>query len=266
MDIKMPRGAIPTPRSELAASEPYRSGSDHDTHGPSADMPTPNHELGASRPYKPRGATPESFLAWPIEIDSWGSEETGNSSWAEEAFAKATADPKVFIPAEAVQNAARECGSMNFSHFMQARGFELDGTAYLDGDFYSVDWTDTAVLNAAIAHAAPVKVGIARETLVSAPFGRMTPGKNGWVAHSLEQCAPGNTCGSLCGYGDPTRLAGLFAERGVTVDVPPAMPAGLCYAIFVSGSIGILDRQSLLNITGEAWVRNPTTIVRKIAQ
>ena len=43
------------------------------------------------------------------------------------------------------------------------------------------------------------------------------------------------------------------------------MPAGLCYAMFTQGSIGIIDRQSLMNITGEAWVRSPTTIVKTVS-
>ena len=43
------------------------------------------------------------------------------------------------------------------------------------------------------------------------------------------------------------------------------MPTGLCYAMFSWGSIGIVDRQSLMNITGEAWVRNPTTIVKNLS-
>jgi hypothetical protein len=32
--------------------------------------------------------------------------------------------------------------------------------------------------------------------------------------------------------------------------------------MFTCGSIGIVDQQSLMNITGEAWVRSPTTIVK----
>jgi hypothetical protein len=35
--------------------------------------------------------------------------------------------------------------------------------------------------------------------------------------------------------------------------------------MFTWGSIGIVDRQSLINITGEAWVRNPTTIGKDIS-
>ena len=38
------------------------------------------------------------------------------------------------------------------------------------------------------------------------------------------------------------------------------MPTGLCYAMFTWNSIGIIDEQSMLNMTYEAWIRNPATI------
>jgi hypothetical protein len=98
MTIKMPRGAIPTPRSELAASEPYRPEAGAEIFVPSGEFPTPNHELAAAQPYRAGGAAPESFIAWPIGIGFWGNEKVSNSSWAEEAFAKACAEPKVLAP------------------------------------------------------------------------------------------------------------------------------------------------------------------------
>jgi hypothetical protein len=98
MITKMPRGAIPTPRSELAASEPYRPEAGAEIFVPSGAFPTPNHELAAAQPYKAAGAAPASFIAWPLEIGAWGNEQLSNSSWAEEAFAKACAEPKVLIP------------------------------------------------------------------------------------------------------------------------------------------------------------------------
>jgi len=96
MTAKMPRGAIPTPRSELAASEPYRSEAGAESFVPSGEFPTPNHELAAAQPYRAGGAAPESFIAWPIGIGFGGNEQAGNSSWAEEAFAKACTEPKVW--------------------------------------------------------------------------------------------------------------------------------------------------------------------------
>jgi len=262
MNIKMPRGAIPTPRSELAASEPYRPESGAELFVPSGEFPTPNHELAAAHPYKASGTVPESFLAWPKEIDFWGNDRASNSSWAEEAFAKATAKPKVFVPTDVVLLTARECGLSNFAQFMQTHGFQMDGVAYLDGPFNSINWMNTAVLNSAIANVGPVKIGVDSANLASWPHGHVTPGTSGWAIYGIPAGQPENHCASLCGYGPLAALIGLFERHRVKVHVPSGMPSGLCYAMFTLGSIGIIDQQSLLNITGEAWVRNPTTIVK----
>jgi hypothetical protein len=266
MNIKMPRGAIPTPRSELAASEPYRPDAGAETSVPSGEFPTPNHELAAAQPYRGGGAAPQSFLAWPIDISFWGNEKAGNSSWAEEAFAKACAAPKVFLPAEVVLSASRECDSSNFAAFLQTHGFQMGDKAYLDGPFHSVDWTRAEVLNGAIANGGPVKIGVASADFGSGLQGRVTPGTSGWAIYSLPAGQPENHCASLCGYGPLAALADLFERHGVKVNLPPGMPTGLCYAMFTWGSIGIIDRQSLMNITGEAWVRIPTTIIRNPSQ
>jgi hypothetical protein len=267
MTTKMPRGAIPTPRSELAAAEPYRPQGGAEISAPSGEFPTPNHELAAAQPYGAAGAAPESFIAWPIEIGFWGNEKMSNSIWAEEAFAKACAEPKVFIPTDVVLFTSRKCGSSNFAAFLQTRGFQMELKAYLDGPFYSIDWTNAAALNGAIANVGPVKIGVASAHLASGPQGQVvTPGRSGWAIYGLQKGQPENHCASLCGYGPLAALVDLFEQHGVNVNLPSGMPPGLCYAVFTWGSIGIIDRQSLLNITGEAWVRNPTTIVKNLSE
>jgi hypothetical protein len=261
----MPRGAIPIPRSGLAASEPYRLEAGPEIFAPSGKFPSPNHELAATQPYRGGGAVPESFLAWPIEIGFWGNDKESNATWAEEAFAKACADPKVFIPAGVVLSTARQCGSSNFAQFFQTRGFKIDRKAYLDGPFHTVDWTNVTVLNDAIANVGPVKIGVASANLTSGDHGQVTHGTSGWAIHSLPIDQLENHCASLCGYGSLAVLIGLFQRNGITVKLPPGMPTGLCYAMFTWGSVGIVDRQSLMNITGEAWIRNPTTIVKDLS-
>jgi hypothetical protein len=267
--IKMPRGAIPTPRSELAASDPYRPDANTEVFVPSGEFPSPNYELASAQPYRAGGAAPESFLAWPIEIGFWGNATASNSSWAEEAFAKACAEPRVFIPADVVLLTAQACGSSNFARFMQTHGFQIDRIAHLDGPFNKVDWTNTAVLNDAIANVGAVKIGVASASLTASPHGRVThnqvtPGTSGWAIYDLPAGQPGNHCASLCGYGRLAALASLFERYGIMVNAPSGMPAGLCYAMFTQGSIGIVDHQSLMNVTGEAWVRNPTTIIKNL--
>src|SRR5580700_5123210 len=114
----MPRGAIPTPRSDLAASETYRPEAASEILVPSREFPTPNHELAAARPYITGIAAPENFIVWPIKIDFWGNDKINNSFWAEEAFAKACVEPKVFIPPDVVLFSSQECGSSNVAAYL----------------------------------------------------------------------------------------------------------------------------------------------------
>ena len=266
MTTRMPRGAIPVRRSDLAAAEPYRPDPDTEVFVPSGKFPSPNQELAAAEPYRPVGGAPGCFLGWPIEIGSWGNEDLSNSSWAEEAFAKACAEPRVFISANVVLQAARECGLSNFAEFMQTHGFQMGRKAYLDGAFHAVDWSKEEVLNSAIANAGPVKIGVISPNLVSAAQGQFMPGKSGWAVCSIPPGQTASYCASLCGYGPLAALVDLFEHDWGDVNLPAGMPSGLCYAMFIRSSIGIIDRQSLMNITGEAWVRRPTTIVRDLKE
>jgi hypothetical protein len=266
MNIKMPRGAFATPRSELAASEPYQPEDGTESFYPCGVFPSPNQELAASQPYRGSDAVPESFLAWPTDISYWGNDIANNSTWAEEAFAKACAEPKVLIPTDVVLTTAQECGASNFAWFMRTHGFQMDGNAYLDGPVLGLNWTNTTDLHGAIAEVGPVKIGIASANLESGPQGQITPGTSGWAISCLPTGQPENQCASLCGYGSLAALVDLFKRHAVDVNMPSEIPSGLWYAMFFRGSIGILDRQSLMNITGEAWVRNPTTIVSSIKE
>jgi len=266
MTPQMPRGAIPSPRSEIAAAAPYRPEGVPGIFVPRGQFPSPNQDLSVAKRYRGGGSVPESFMSWPAKIDSWGNGTASNSIWAEEAFAKACAEPKVIIPPEVVLSAARQRGSSNFAEFMQTRGFQMDHKAYLDGAFNLIDWTNEAALNSAIANIGPVKIGVASGGLSSGAYGRVTPGTSGWAVYGLPQDEPGDECASLCGYAPLAALVDLFRRQGVEVNLPSGMPAGLCYAMFISGSIGVIDRQSLMNITGEAWVRSPTTIVKTPAK
>jgi hypothetical protein len=197
-------------------------------------------------------------------MDFWGAEKGSNSSWAEEAFAKACAEPKVSIPSDVVLFTSEQCGSSNFAAFLQTDGFQMEGKAYLDGPFNSLDWTNAAVLNDAIANVGPVKIGIGSANL-SSGHGQVTSGTSGWAIYDLSSGQPEDYCASLCGYGPLAALIDLFERHGVNVNLPAGMPTGLCYAMFIWGSLGLVDRQSLINITGEAWVRNPTTVVKNLS-
>jgi hypothetical protein len=263
MTIRMPRGAIPTPRSELAASEPYRPEVGSEGFVPSGEFPSPNQELAAAQPYR-GSAAPESFLAWPIDFGFGGSEKVTNTLWSEEAFAKACAEPRVVVPTDVVMRTAGQCGSSNFARFMQTHGFQIDGKVYLDGSFYSVNWTNATILASAIYSHGPVKIGVGAKDFQTNPHGMVTPGTSGWAMCSYPKNLPEDHCASLCGYGTLAELVSLFERHNVTVQTPAGMPTGLCYAMFIWNSIGIIDQQSMLNMTSEAWIRVPVTIIKNL--
>ena len=262
MNFEMPRGAKPVHRHNLAASDPYRSEADSVNYVPSGTFPSPDHELALARPFRKKDnhPHPHAFLIWPRRLDSYVGNLASDSCWIEEAFAMACVEPNVYIPNDVLQQAIIEAGSTNFSQFMRTRGFRLDGHTYLSGSYYSVNWADRHMLQNAIYHNGPVKIGVAAGKLKSNTEGLVTPSIHGWAMYNYPSGESEDHCASLCGYGSKDNLAELIRQQGVTLNLPDGMPATFCYAIFVWNSIGIIDEQSMLNMTGEAWVRDPVTI------
>jgi len=247
LTVRLPRGAIPSPRNELAAAMPH--------------VPDP------------RIALPPSFLMWPVQMSSWNNYTYGDCVSAEEAFAKATATPQTFIPEATVVGWASAHGYLNGAYLtsvmttMQTDGFPLNNKKYDDGPYGSVNWTNAAILQSAIYSHGPVKIGVAAEYFQSAAPGQhgvVTPGTSGWGIYNYPPttAAQEDHCVSLCGYGTLSALVALFKQRKVTVKAPKGMPAGLCYAMFTWNSIGIIDQQSMLHMTHEAWIRSPVTIIK----
>lgn len=242
---RLPRGAIPSPRHELAAAMPH--------------VPDPKISL------------PPSFLLWPNEMSSWGNYGNGDCVSAEEAFAKATASPQTFIPCATVRAWATAHGYLNGASLtavmttMRTNGFPFNKKTYDDGPYYSVNWTNAAILQSAIYSHGPVKIGVGAEHFQSvAPgqHGTVTPGTSGWAMGNYPAGQAEDHCVSLCGYGTFAQLVSLFKQHNVTVHAPAGMSTGLCYAMFTWNSIGIICQQSMLNMTYEAWIRNPVTIIK----
>jgi hypothetical protein len=237
----MPRGAFPSPRSELAAAMPH--------------VPDP------------KVAVPPSFLMWPIQMSSWNNYIYGDCVSAEEAFAKATTAPQIFIPEATVVAWATANGYLNGAGLssvlttMQTNGFPLNYKRYDDGPHFSVNWTNASTLQSAIYSYGPVKIGVGAGEFQSNPNGLVTPGASGWAMYNYPKNQGEDHCTSLCGYGTLAQLVALFKQHNVNVTVPNGMPTGLCYAMFSWNSIGIIDAQSMLNMTYEAWIRSPGNIV-----
>ena len=225
-------------------------------------MSSPRHALAAATPYlQAHPATPPNHILLPKSLSSWGNFDHGDCVTAEEAFAKACHHPEIFISdAEVLQWAGDhkvlEGAALNqVLELMQTDGFQQNAHTYDDGRFFSLDWTNPTTLNGAIFEG-PVKIGVAADQLET--VWHTTEGKSGWFAFGFKPDQNEDHCVSLCGYGALSWLAG---KLGVKV------PAGvdgtkLGYALFTWDSIGIIDQPSMIAITHEAWLRNPTTIVK----
>ena len=180
---------------------------------------------------------------------------------AEEAFAKACHNPEIFISDADVIAWAERHGVLEGAYltdvmtWMQNDGFVEGSFVYDDGPHFSVNWTNTGVLQSAIC-SGPVKIGIAADQIETAYFS--TGGRSGWFATRFHADNNEDHCVSLCGYGTMSWLA---QQLGVEV------PAGIDgtkpgYAMFTWDSIGIIDVPSMIAITHEAWLRQPTTVMR----
>ncbi len=184
---------------------------------------------------------------------------------AEEAFAKTCHHPEIFVQDQEVTAWANQHGVLQGANlvevmnWMVAGGFAQNGKTFDDGGHLSVDWHDANILESAISEG-PVKLGIGAnqlENLWWANGGSASGGKNGWFAVNFGPETTEDHCVSLCGYGSIHWLAGKLSAH-VPANVDGSKPG---YAMFTWDSIGIIDVPSMLNITYEAWLRHPTTIV-----
>ncbi len=108
-----------------------------------------------------------------------------------------------------------------------------------------------------------MKIGVGAEDFQNNPHGHaVTPGTSGWTMYDYPPHQTEDHCVSLCGFGTLAELITHFQQHKVTVTPHSGMPKGLCYAMFTWNSIGIVDQQSMLNMTYEAWIRVPVTIIK----
>lgn len=235
---------------------------------PRGAYPSPRHVLAAATPFAPDLFPPPqpAFLMWPVQMSMWGNDVNGDCVTAEEAFAKAAADPQTYFPDEEVIDWARAHGVLKGANLpgvlgtMTVQGFAADFTLYNDGPALAVDWTNDTTLQSAISNSGPVKLGVGAGMLEGGATGKVTPGSSGWTMCDYPTGQGEDHCVSLCGYGSLMELFLMFKLRGVALNIVDGMPEGPCYAFFTWNSIGVVDRQSLMNMTYEAWVRTPVTV------
>ena len=299
--VKRPmRGAIPTPRHLLEGATPYVGENAQSNGSPDAAqaefvtpeptstetitrrrsamakkktskarkrslkrgaLPTPRHLLAAATPYSVTIGAPPTHLVVPKKLSMWGNDVHGDCCTAEEAFAKACHSPEIFISDSVVMQWAKRHGVLEGANlheilqWMQTDGFMQGCHTYDDGPFYSLDWTNSAILTSAISQG-PVKIGVAADQLEVT--WRANNGKVGWFATGYTNDANEDHCVSLCGYGSLQWLAQQFKVK-VPAGTDGSKPG---YALFTWDSVGIIDQPSLIAITHEAWLRNPTTVIK----
>jgi hypothetical protein len=204
---------------------------------------------------------PPNVIMMPAQISTWGNFDHGDCVTAEEAFAKACNLPEIFISdndviAWATSHGALEGAYLNqVLQWMQDDGFVQSPYVYDDGPYFSVDWTDSAVLQSAISNG-PVKIGVAANQIETA--WNAGNRQNGWCGTGFNADPAEDHCVSLCGYGTLDWLATQLNAQ---------LPAGVDgtkpgYAMFTWNSIGILDEPSMVAVTHEAWLRQPTTATK----
>jgi hypothetical protein len=221
-------------------------------------IPTPRSVLAAARPHVATLAAPPSLITIPAQLSMWGNDVHGDCVTAEEAFAKACNSPEIFIAEAEAISWATSHGVLDGAYltqvmqWMQNDGFTQTGYTYDDGPYLSVDWATPATLQSAISNG-PVKIGIAANQLETAWYS--TNGQSGWFATGFKPDAGEDHCVSLCGYGSVAWLA-----QQLKVQVPSGIDGTKPgYALYTWKSIGIIDEPSMVAITHEAWLRQPTT-------
>lgn len=222
-------------------------------------IPSPRHRLAGATPHRIVGETPAQWLWNPAQLLMWLNDIYGDCCTAEEAFAKACSNPEILISNATVGAWASANGFLNGAYLIDVLdqmlndGFLQDGKRYNNGKANSVDWTNAAVLRNAIAQG-PVKLGVAADQL---DYAVPNPPTNGWLATGFHTDRIVDHCTSLCGYGSIAWLLAQF-EANVPSGVDGTQPG---YGLFTWKSIGVIDVPSMVAITGEAWLRNPTTII-----
>jgi hypothetical protein len=226
---------------------------------PRGAKPTPRHRLATAMPYQWATTPPPTVWRLPTRLSYWLNDTHGDCVTAEEAFAKACDLPSIFIRDDTVRSWAIANGVLEGAYIpdvltaMSASGFRQDGDVYCDGGATAVDWTNMRTLRSAIS-VGPVKLGVAADHLEAAV---PTTPRNGWFGTGFTVDAAEDHCVSLCGYGTLDSLAQQF---GVSVPngVDPSLPG---YQLFTWSSVGIIDHASMVAITSEAWLRQPTTVI-----
>lgn len=232
---------------------------------------SPPQKLAAAMPHRVLRATPPQACWFPKMLNIFGNDQYGDCVSAEEGFAKLTYGldgqgnallPEVDLPPQVVIDWASRHGYLNGADLssvmddMIRGGFVVGSQTYNDGSYSSVDWTNEAVLQNAIAQG-PIKIAIAAGVLPSGAGnhqGWYITGNHGGI-NSTDHCV------SIAGFGPAGWLFDQLNKTYGNVSLPSGISAtAMVYAVYTWATIGVVDHQWLVGTVPEAWLRNPTTV------
>jgi hypothetical protein len=213
------------------------------------------HKLARSCPFKPAAAIPDQYITPIRKWSKWLNDQYGVCTTSEECcnIDCAWAD---IVDDKTMYNWCRKHGFVNgadLPEVMEAMVSDPIGGTYSDGDYFSVDWTDEAVLRAAIYESqSSVKIAIAADQLRPTAAGE----SQGWVLTGARKDRSIDHCVGLVGYG-----TAKFILESLGAKVPSTLdPNKKGYCMFTWGTLGFIDQASLDAITGEAYVRKPSSL------
>lgn len=234
---------------------------------------TPRFKLVSARRFDRTGIkVPAQIMMLPKQLSMWGNDQYGDCVTASEAARIAAYSvfcnlPETFIPEATAIAWAQKGGYLNGANLTdvmtdrQTRGMaDANGKLYTAGPYTSVDYTDEATLQAALA-TGPVNFGIDADALPSA-----AGNAPGWYAFggtpgsfsNEDHCTP---CMGFVAAASSAQVAfqAISTAYNVTVSPPANAPAGNVYLWFTWNTVGVVDHAWIMSTAGEAWVQNPTT-------
>lgn len=213
------------------------------------------HKLARAYPWKPSVITvPENY---PVPIRNW-------SKWLNDQYGVCTTSEECanicvswtdIIDDKTMYAWCKKHGFLNgadLPEVMEMMVKDPIAGIYSDGDYYSIDWTNESLLRAAIFENGCVKIAIAADQLRPTAAGE----SQGWVLTGARKDRSLDHCVSLVSFG-----TAKFILESIGVKVPSNLdPNKKGYCMFTWGTIGFIDQESLDAITGEAYVRKPSSL------
>jgi hypothetical protein len=254
----------PTGKHLIVATQPAPQPAPAPAKGfPRGAKRTTNAKMMAVPQFRPAFAAPDKFAAVPPKTSYWGNNQYGDCVSAQTAASLAAwstrclgADKEVCATDAEVIAFARKHGWLNGATLtevmdvMQKTGMSVGGATYREGSYYSVDYTKTADLSAAL-YVGPVNIAIDANALPSG-----AGNKSGWYGLGKGDYPNTDHCVPLFGYG-----SAAFCYQAMGQPLPAAVPADrFGYILYTWNTVGFVDQDWIDGTCAEAYVRNPTTV------